>query len=378
MLTDYAQQYFKNTFGDKDAVLDDLRSRAVDGYLNIDDINSMYHTVQDWTGSGSQGYGRKDLQELYYDENGNPILTYRDKDKLQNLFRNGADDYSSATGFVTGDKLGDISIRGFGEDLNYYQPTEGGMTYEGARSYKDLTPEEIQRLQSEGLFDSSDPRAQFITTDPSHSKKYYGDLDLSSGKISVDDLERVVGGSLRRQYDAMGNTAQKEAGGIGDFMPTIMSLAGSALGIPALSLFGKVGSVGQSLASGNYAGALMGGLGAYNTAAGIGNAAAGANMYSQFNPAGYIGRQLGLNGNYANAAGGAIMGGGLGALTGQDPMRGALMGGLNSLTPDVLRQYGINNPMINQAASGTINNTLTGRKTDPRRIAMGMLNNMWR
>lgn len=355
-LAQLANDYWKNTLSDQTALQTQIQGLAKDNNINLSDLYSMFSSTANFTGSGRQGSGMQNLEDLYFDKSGNVLVKPQAGQLDPNLL--GTEGYAPPS-YITGDTITGTSKQDSGWD--FYNPIAEAQAALGDNGgwvqpsndflqYSQLSPEMQQKIQTSGLFPNID------------ESSLTGNRDLPS-QFSLNQTGSIMDQYLNLEKQRIGNTGMPESdewlmnGGIG----TLFSGLGSALGIPFLNLAGNITNTGQAIENEQWGSALMGGLGAYNTSAGIANNTAMSvgpqqpeNLIDTFNPSQYVAQDvLGIeNPTLGQYVGNAAVDSGVAALNGSDvgdALRNSL---INTTVTNVGQELGLPSMVSGMLGSG--------------------------
>lgn len=351
-LSDLANQYWQSKLSNEN-LNTQLSQLAQDGSITGSELNSLFNTVQNYTGSGRQAAGLSDLESMWFDNNGNVLVnpqTYGQE------------------GYITGDSITTTSNRDAG--WSFYDPFSnmgdnnvlqalyeaGKYQPDGIRSYNQLTDEERNKLFTQGLF-------------PNISNIDFADNQES---LTQNTFDSYMQQQIAKQQEYIRNTGQQESEGwlLNQGLGTLFNVAGSALGVPFLNLAGNIVNTGQSVENGNLGSALLSGLNVYNNAGSMSDNITGTDNYTKIDPSRYLQQALGVNDSFwGNYIGNAGVSGGVAALNGSDigeAIRNSLVQtglgdlgsylGLNDSTMNLI-QYGL--PYLFNRGSN-LQNSITG------------------
>lgn len=363
-LAQLANDYWQTTLSDSDKLRTQIQGLAKDNNINLSDLYSLFSSTANFTGSGRQGSGLQSLDDIWFDPNSG-YAALGGRDQLSNSItstssRDGGwnfyDPYAPVglgmdepAPWSDNGNLPDNDPRGtWNPEMQAFIPRDSG----GLVKYDQLSPQLQQQLRTSGLFPNID------------ESSLKGNRDLPS-QFSLDQTGSIMEQYLNLEKQRIGNTGKPESNswlmnsGIG----TLFSGLGSALGIPFLNLAGNITNTGQAIENEQWGSALMGGLGAYNTSAGIVNnanfsnvnpEAMGSPVYETFNPSQYVAQDvLGIeNPTLGQYVGNAAVDSGVAALNGSDvgdALRNSL---INTTVTNVGQELGLPSMVSGMLGSG--------------------------
>ncbi len=301
---------------------------------SVDDLNSMMNSVVQYTGSGRQGAGMKDLSSLYFDKNGNVLVdTITDRqsgDSFTNTINNtgGARFWnppSESNGWLLDQETGKL-FQESGQDngsRQWYDPNEN----KDLLTWETLSNEQKQKILDNGLFENIKNVDAFTRTDKEWKAQGVDPNFLNDHIITRQELKSILPAAMNLNNQELSNVDRAPSNGwLGRNMTSALAPIGMLTGVPFLSIAGNVANTGQALKNGNVLGALTSAISAYNGAAGMASAA-GTNI-PKVNLTGKIGSMLGAQGKLAPVVGGGALSAIGASLSGGNPMLAGAQGAL--------------------------------------------------